>query len=80
MLTRVAATFFVIAASALVVAPNAPAQNQKWVPLFDGKTLDVLIQGRTVPIPFATTLLLSSSPFSSEFPRSRIRQRMPSGS
>src|SRR5215472_6077596 len=36
----VAAAFFVMAASALVVVPNAPAQNQKWVQLFNGKNLD----------------------------------------
>lgn len=40
MLRRVAATFFVIANAALVVAQNAPAQNQKWVQLFNGKNLD----------------------------------------
>ena len=40
ILRRAGATFFVMAAGALVVAPNAPAQNQKWVPLFNGKNLD----------------------------------------
>src|SRR3954447_19635852 len=40
MLRRVAATFFVMATAALVVAQDAPAQNQKWVQLFNGKNLD----------------------------------------
>ena len=35
-----AATFLVIAAGALFAAPIAPAQNQKWVQLFNGKNLD----------------------------------------
>ena len=39
-LRRAAATFFVMVAGALFVAPNAPAQNQKWVQLFNGKNLD----------------------------------------
>jgi Domain of Unknown Function (DUF1080) len=38
-LGRTGATFFVLAA-AVVLAPNAPAQNQKWVQLFHGKNLD----------------------------------------
>ena len=34
------AIFFAIASAALVTAPNAQAQNQKWVQLFNGKNLD----------------------------------------
>jgi hypothetical protein len=37
---RAATTFFLVAAAVLVLAPNAPAQNQKWVQLFNGKNLD----------------------------------------
>ncbi len=40
ILRRAATTFFVMAAGALVVATNAPAQKQKWVQLFNGKNLD----------------------------------------
>jgi len=40
MLRRVAAAFLVTAAGAWVAAPNAPAQSQKWVQLFNGKNLD----------------------------------------
>ena len=40
ILRRAAATFFVMAVGALFVAPNAPAQNPKWVQLFNGKNLD----------------------------------------
>ena len=40
ILRRAAATFFVMTAGALFVAPNASAQNQKWVQLFNGKDLD----------------------------------------
>ncbi len=37
---RFAATFLIMAASALGAAPPAPAQNPKWVQLFNGKNLD----------------------------------------
>jgi hypothetical protein len=40
VLGRTAATLFVIAAAVFVLAPNAPAQNQKWIQLFNGKNLD----------------------------------------
>jgi hypothetical protein len=40
VLGRTAATLFVIAAGVFVLAPNAPAQNQKWIQLFNGKNLD----------------------------------------
>jgi hypothetical protein len=40
VLGRTAATLFVLAACTFVLAPNAPAQNQKWIQLFNGKNLD----------------------------------------
>ena len=40
VLGRTATAFFLMAAGAMVVAPNAPAQSQKWVQLFNGKNLD----------------------------------------
>jgi Domain of Unknown Function (DUF1080) len=40
ILGRPAGAIFVMASVALVMAPNAPAQNQKWVQLFNGKNLD----------------------------------------
>jgi hypothetical protein len=40
ILGRAAATFLVIASGAFFMAPNAQAQSQKWVQLFNGKNLD----------------------------------------
>ena len=40
ILRPAAAGFLVIAAGALFLAPKAPAQDQKWVQLFNGKNLD----------------------------------------
>ena len=40
ILGRAAATFLAIASAAFFMAPNAQAQNQKWVQLFNGKNLD----------------------------------------